>query len=521
MHTKQMGPTFQDEAMSLWMVGKSQSNACNPIFKRLRQQGLLKDEQYWQRLNLAMYKNNGALTRYLGGQLKNTKLKEYLKYWQRMRANPQRELKRLNLKDTLQGREIMRYGIEKLAKTSATRAHRAWTKLQSRYTFSAQDRGAILRAIALGAAKQRHRKTAQWLADVPNTHTDEAINEVRLKLAWQSLDWSTVQEVLFHYPETDRHNSEWQYWLARAIEQKGDRLTALKLFSAASEVRDYYGFLAADRLDTEYNIRHQPIPLTDEEARNLLTKYPAIERVHEFFEVGMHSMARREWGGLLEVMTPREIAMAARIAKSRHWYDRAIITAAKAEAYDDLDVRFPIPHLQEITNYAHKRKLEQAWVYGVIRQESAFMQSVYSHAGAMGLMQLMPSTGRYLARKARLRLSNKRQLMEVDTNLKLGTLYLRELLDTFKGSHILATAGYNAGPGRAQRWHRRRACLPDDVWVELIPFDETRDYVKKVLTYTAIFHTRLDEPVRPLALAMQRPAACKTAQVHKNIGGAD
>ncbi|HDN27343.1 MAG TPA: lytic murein transglycosylase, partial [Thioploca sp.] len=142
------------------------------------------------------------------------------------------------------------------------------------------------------------------------------------------------------------------------------------------------------------------------------------------------------------------------------------------------------------------------------RQESAFRAEARSHAGALGLMQLMPATGRAVARKLGLKLKNRRAILDINTNIRLGTAYLRQMLDRFDGNHMLATAAYNAGPNRAKRWAQKNNCLPADIWVELIPFNETRKYVRRVLFYTRVFEERLGQTPHPLRVALAPPEGC-------------
>ncbi|OAD23631.1 lytic murein transglycosylase, soluble [Candidatus Thiomargarita nelsonii] len=191
------------------------------------------------------------------------------------------------------------------------------------------------------------------------------------------------------------------------------------------------------------------------------------------------------------------------LASHWEWHDQAIMAAAKAGYYDDLDVRFPLAFKSQLTRGAKRQGIDLAWVYGIVRQETAFRHKARSSAGALGLMQVMPATARFVAKKIDLKLKRRQDILDIDTNIKLGTAYLQQMLDKFDGNYMLATAAYNAGPGRSKRWAAENSCVPADLWVELIPFNETRKYVRSVLFYTRIFEERLQRKrLRPLRVTL-------------------
>ena len=194
--------------------------------------------------------------------------------------------------------------------------------------------------------------------------------------------------------------------------------------------------------------------------------------------------------------------IAAKLASEWGWYDRAIFTMGAAHAYDDLELRFPITYRDEIEKYATKRNLDAGWIFALMRSESAFMEKVKSPAGALGLMQIMPATGKLTARKIGMKKFRTRDLLIAKKNIAIGTAYMKEMQDKFKGNYILATASYNAGPGRSVKWSPRKGCIEPDIWVEQIPFDETRAYVKRVMFYASIYDWRLNQQVIPLKQRM-------------------
>jgi soluble lytic murein transglycosylase len=219
--------------------------------------------------------------------------------------------------------------------------------------------------------------------------------------------------------------------------------------------------------------------------------------------------ARREWYHTTKTMNKRELQLAAILAHKWGWHDRAIMTLSKTGHTTDLDVRFPIAYRKQVMKNAKRQKIEPAWILGILRQESAFRKDARSHAGALGLMQLMPRTGRMEARLIKSPLRHIRDLLNVDKNILLGSSHLSRLLNKNNGNHVLATASYNAGPNHVKKWLRTKdgQQMPADLWVETIPFKETRRYVRKVMTGTAIFEHKLENKVTPL---QKRMSAIKT-----------
>ena len=276
----------------------------------------------------------------------------------------------------------------------------------------------------------------------------------------------------------------------------GRQPEAEALYSALAEERSYYGFLAADRIGVPYNLYHAEVPASAAELSEMRHR-PGIQRAHELYRLGRMTDARREWRFVTRTLDRRGLQVAAKLADRWDWHDRAIFTLAKTEYWDDLSLRFPLTHRSQIETQARDAELDSAWVFAVVRQESAFMPDARSHAGALGLMQLMPATAKDQARRMQPRPSwQRRHLLEPDNNIRLGAAYLSRVYQDLYRHPVLATAAYNAGPGRVKRW-LPDSDLPADLWIEMIPFSETRTYVRRVMTYTVIYEHRLqNEPTR-------------------------
>lgn len=499
-----------DEVEKLWLVGRSQPDECNAAFKAWRNSGRMTEELIWQRIRLAM--DNRQLS--LAGQLAKSldaQGQQWVTRWQRMHNDPETTLQ-TDFPDGERAREIIRYGIKRLARSDASSAAQAWQRLKSRHAFSAEDIAATDKELAMAAALQHQPEALDWLAAVDTGQVDERVRQWRVRTAVAKQDWQNTLKWLDALEPAEREKDVWRYWRARALEQSAPaeppaqssnpRAEAERIFSELSAQRGYYGFLAADRIDKPYTIKNQPIEADAEEV-NALKIRPGIVRAYELYQMGLIADARREWDYTVAALDARGQQLAAYLANRWGWHDRAILTVAKANHMDDLELRFPLLFRDQVLTNAQSQELDPAWVYGVMRQESAFITDARSSAGALGLMQLMPETGKRTAQLLNTPLRSVNELLNVDKNIRLGSAYLRRVLDANNGDQVLATASYNAGPARVRQWLPSDGALPADVWVDNVPFGETRNYIQQVMAYTVIFRQRLGLDITPLHQRMQ------------------
>lgn len=488
---------------NLWLVGKSQPSACDPLFKYLLDEGYITDELRWQRIHLAMAKGNSRLVNYLAKTLTSETYKKWVSRWQAMHTDPATTIKNFHHSDSPLAQEILLYGLKKLANKDLDKAHQAWRELQQKYAFQSSATTKFSRYLALSGAQQNHPQAGAWLATIDKRFTDNRLNQARLQVALAHQDWSAVLKLIQALPKANASKYQWQYWQARALEQNGQTKAAEQLFQNLSQHRHYYGFLAAERLGKPYNFQSQALKKVDQTMQDqLLKQKTGLLRARELYFVGLANYARTEWQAELSTLNTAELKTAAVLAHQWGWHDRAIVTIAKANYYDDLKIRFPLPFYDIVLTYAQNQKLESEWIYGIIRQESAFQTDAISSAGALGLMQLMPATAQEVANRQQIKFKNNEDILTPDINIQLGTGYLRTLLDRFNNNHLLATVAYNAGPTRVKRWLKRYHCFPPDVWIELIPFNQTRDYAQRVLSYTPIFESQMvkHQKVKPMLL---------------------
>ena len=307
------------------------------------------------------------------------------------------------------------------------------------------------------------------------------------------MDWSLLARWTEGDPTEDTVKLRWLYWRARALEQAGQEDEAKSIYQQVSSERDYYGFLAADRISASYNIDYQPLP-DDPEAWQAIRDLPGIKRARELFLTGGGYLSRREWNYTLKNMSVYHKEIAAALASEWGWYDRAILTLGQAQSYGNLVVRFPVAFEDKMTKLAKIRNLDLGWLFALTRAESAFMVDAKSPSGALGLMQVMPATGAETARAIGLKNFSSQNLLDADKNITIGTAYLKLVHDRFD-NRVLATAAYNAGPNAVAKWLAKTECTDPDIWVEKIPISETRKYVSRIMFFATVYDWRLNNSI--------------------------
>jgi soluble lytic murein transglycosylase len=498
---------YDDEVVErLWLAGHSQPDECDPVFERLRAEGLLTTERYRQRFRLAIEARQFRLARYLARDLDDEARAEAAG-WIAMQDDPAAELVRI-LAGTVDGAGIDRvlWGIRALARQEPAYAADLWPRLTERLDIPPAERVDAAGYIAIRAALRREPTAAVLLKSLPTDAVSVDVLAWRTRNALIRSDWADALTAIGAMPDDMQSEEIWRYWRARALAAMGDETSADEIYAGLARERSYHGFLAADALGLPYAFGDERIAV-DEDVVRALAADPAIRRAGELFRVGLESRGRSEWGAAIAGFDPSRLTQAAILAHRWGWHSRAIAAAARAGYYDDLQLRYPLPWKESFEAHAADADIREAWALGIARSESLFMADVRSRAGAIGVMQLMPDTGRSTARTENLPWLGYATLIDPAANIQLGTRYLAQVYHRFSANPVLATAAYNAGPHRVERWLPESAGLPADIWIETIPFFETRAYVKRVLTADTIFSWRLTgRETRLSALHLPIPA---------------
>jgi soluble lytic murein transglycosylase len=466
----------------LWVVGKSQDKACDSLFERWQKAGYRTNDIIWQRIGLAADGGKHTLIPYL------TKLlppeQQYLgRLWHKVRRDPSMVSKFKNFPNkSAREVEILTYGFKRLIWHSPDIAIRSYNKAKSIFTFTQEQQQQITEKFAVALSSKNHKAAQLWLDKLDVNALSDSILQRRLSQALKKNDWDQLIIDLAQLPKKHNNDLKWKYWYARALIATNANEQGNLLLEELANKRHYYGFLAASYLKQPVNLQDKPLEFLLSEKQKVIS-YPAAKRAFEFHSLGRHRQARSEWNYLMKKLNNREKLIAAKIANENQWFDRTIFTLVNAGYLDDVDLRFPKAFDKEINFYAKAEQIAPSWAFAIARRESSFMKDANSPVGAKGLMQLMPNTAKDL-KKGKV---NTRYLYNVDNNIKLGTKYLKILLGKNKGNQLLATASYNAGPYRVSTWVNNIESIPADIWIETIPYKETRNYVKSVLAYQEIY----------------------------------
>lgn len=482
------------EVAPLWNVSHSQHKACDPVFAAWMNAGMLNDDIAWQRFEKTMQTRQRSLARYISKQM-TPAVRKHADLYYEADGNPRvlANMKRFS-QQSERMQSIILNGLQRLSLRDAKQAIDLWHKYDAQQLFADQARIDTQRYIAVRLLRQGYTDDAEaLLASTPALST-ETVTEWLIRDALRKQDWPRVQKWISQLPAEEQGSERWSYWLARALLQSGENdEQAQQLYSQVAQTRSFYGFLAADILQQEYELVDKPVqieaPLSAKVADN-----PGVIRAKELFIIGENLDARREWYHTTRAMGEQEVIAAGKLAESWGWHRNGIQAMIQASYWDDLQTRFPIAYREHVDVTAKETAISPHLLYAIARQESAFTPDARSSAGALGLMQLLPSTAKQTAHRSGMSFSTY-DLLKPETNIALGGRYLGQLLNEFDGNRILAAAAYNAGPNRVKKWLNKDQStqLPYDIWIETIPYRETRGYVQNVLAYSVIYGYRLGE----------------------------
>ncbi len=486
-----------NETAELWNVAKSQPSACDPIFQAWQEAGLMTQDLVWSRLYKAVEADQTDLARYLVTQL--SELQPHGELLLRVHRYPTLIMQRAVFQNhDLPTQHMIAQGIKRLARKQPLDALYHWELYEAQQLFP-EDLGLdtkhhVLRRLI----RDGHGRQAQHLLSYSHALRKDDLVEEILREALTELDWSRVNETILLLEEESQQSERWLYWRARAQDELGKPLAGFRsskqVYQELASNRSFYGFMAADKLGKAYALVDDS-ETVDAEVLAEIASLPGMRRALELWSLGNLHEARAEWLHTSRQIQPQQLLAAGQLARDWGWYNSGINAMISGNWWNHLTVRFPLAYRDEIDRVATNTRVDARLIYAVARQESAFDTRARSPVGAMGLMQIMPTTAQFTAKTFGVKHKNKEELYDVNHNIMLGGHYLQYLLGRFDGNRILAAAAYNAGPHRVSRWLSDEGQKrPYDVWIETIPFRETRHYVQNVLCYSVIYGYRMGQP---------------------------
>jgi soluble lytic murein transglycosylase len=495
------------DALARWSLPQRLPLECAPVTAWLRSQGLITPALLEARARAALAADNPSLAREFVAEVPAERAGP-LNQWLQLLESPKASLTALaGSPGTAVEAEALIAGFTRLANTDAASAVALLRPLLGRPDATVSVRGRLQRALALGTAYARLPDAVSEFDAVPADFVDGTVHEWRVRAALWEADYAKALEWIEHMPAPLGGQPRWRYWHARAVGALNGAQAAAPLYADLAAMRDYYGYLAADRLHQPYNLNIHPTP-DDTAEQATLAADAGLIRAHALFDCEMTDDAGAEWSTVLASAHAAVKIQAAHLASRWGWYAQAIATLAQADSWDDVPLRYPRPYLAVIADASKLTQVPPDWILAIIRQESLFRKDAVSRADARGLMQMQPATANAVARRWHLPVPSRDALFDPAVAIPLGAAYVHELLDRYGNQLDLSLAAYNAGPVSVARWLPSRP-LDADVWIENIPYTETRGYVQHVLEHIVAFAVVRDaEPPRLTALLqpVQSPA---------------
>ncbi len=507
-----------NDVANIWTQGKSQPKACDRLFSVWRQKGGLTDDVAWTRFNNAMANRKTSLARYITRYM-SAETKTYADKYLGVHGYPGRIKNHRNYavdkaENALKMQQIISHGIKRYARIDSKDALRHWERYEASQLFpkelAVETKLELLKRLSIKGHTEEAEALIQQSTDIRNNDVVERL----IREALRQEQYAKVLKWIDYLDEDAQQSNRWLYWRARAqdelqlnesliseasltevpvaSESASARKTSREIYEQLSKERSFYGFMSADILNRKYNLEDRPSFVANH-TEHVVKNMPAIRRAYELWVRGSQSEFRAEWQFATKYMSQEQLAAAGRVAREWGWYNKGIHAMIRGNYWDDLDIRFPLAYRDAVENESLQTNVDTTFIYAIARQESAFHERARSSAGAMGLMQLMPYTARQTAKRSGIKHRDS-YLLDPEYNIKLGSRYLKEQLDKFNGNRILAAAAYNAGPHRVDSWIKKNSLsLPYDVWIESIPFRETRGYVQNVLAFSVIYAYRLGQ----------------------------
>jgi soluble lytic murein transglycosylase len=482
-------------ALLRWILPQTPPPECADVFAWLRREGLLTPALAQVRTRAALLADNPLLAREFAAEIPLNQRAAFLQ-WSDLLESPKSALNVLATHPLLSVEpEALTTGVDKLARTDVAAALDLLPRLLERGELTPAVRAQLKRSVALGAAYAHDPRAMRAFDDLALDAADSQAQEWRARAAIWAGAYAKTIAWIDQMPASLATQLRWRYWRARAVAETMGAEAAAPLFNEIAGLRDYYAYLAADRLHRNYNLNMRASP-ENTATQTALTSEAGMVRAHELFDCDMTDDAGAEWSAALAGANNTLKVQAALLAARWGWYAQSIATLAQTGEFDDVVLRYPRPYPDAVNDAARLGQLSPDWILAVMRQESLYRKDAVSRADARGVMQMKPGTASAIARRWHLSPPARDGLFDPSVALPLGAAYLRELLDHYNGQLALTLAAYNAGPNAVARWLPTQS-MDADAWIENIPYNETRGYVQHILEHMVAFAAvRGAEPAR-------------------------
>ncbi len=477
-------------AQDMWLNGTSVADECDTLFDEWDKAGKRSDDLILQRMLLAFDARNSSLMRYLVKLPESAKAQRQANEMKALFDKPATVAEFARKKPANDFyRAQSEYALEKLARTDAEQAQQAYDQVIKGQKFSAKKARLLADYIAIRLTRTESPSMAEWRDEQTKISHNKLLIEIRIRLAIQNADWKGVQQWIAVLNKKQQNTLRWQYWLGRSEIALGDEVAGKKRLAALVGQRDFYSVAAANEIGQSIKYPTSKITL---DKKVVQPYHETLARIEELIETENIAAAKSEWAYLLNQVDNNEKSMLAAYASSKHWHHLTVTASIQAEMWGNIELRFPVAHRWWFDLYAQKHDINPVTMMSLARQESALDAEARSPVGARGIMQIMPATAKYTARKYKLSYEGSQDLYNVGKNIEIGSHYLQGLMQDYDNNRIFALAAYNAGPNRVKTWRERTQGKVDAyAFIESIPFKETRGYVQNILMFETYYRDLL------------------------------
>ncbi|MBA2652864.1 MAG: transglycosylase SLT domain-containing protein [Tatlockia sp.] len=472
-------------ARQLWLSGDTLPPVCNALFDFLLKSENFDEHLITQRIILALDKRNLSLARYLLKLYKQPRHKDE----QSLLAISQNPSRIALLGPGELHDYFYLYGLKRMIASNMKQAIQYWQNAKTSHLLNEAQLQSFLVHLTLYKAMRNNPDEPLWFAKIKPVFYSDVLLDWQIRFALKSQNWKEVETLINHSPDKDKPC--WQYWLARALEAQGDSRQAKQIYETIAQNRNYYGFLASLRLHKTPSFENE----TAVSNMGVLKYYqPITDAIKSLYYSKQLLQASRLLNDFIsELPKDDKSALVYWVANELHWHAKAVDLSNNEILYNQLSLRFPVIYHDSIKQYSRNYQIPAELIYAIIRQESGFRDDVVSPAGARGLMQVMPSTATVVAKRENIFYSHKDQLFSSQKNINIGVAYLKQLNSRYNYHPILIAAAYNAGPSQVGYWIKNHPPKDMDIWIDTLPWHETRNYLKNIIAFNTVYQYRLQQ----------------------------